>query len=194
MSVMSRARAGCLWAVALALLGGCGVPIDDEPRDVQPPRGPWPSFTAPPSVADTPVGSSPERLCFVRDGRLVPVTRRVADSPDIAEQMRDLLAGPVDVERDEGLTTALTGTGALTVLGIADGTARVEIGEPGEGTGRSDDVLAFGQLVCTLTGRREITGVAFVRQGEPVRVPRADGFLSIGPLSAFDYASITLPG
>ncbi|SNT65490.1 Sporulation and spore germination [Asanoa hainanensis] len=184
---MTRRFAATL-AVAALLLGGCGITTEKVPREIEAPRGPFPVFT--PATAAPPGDNHvAERLCFVRDGRLVAVTRRLSTAPTLAEQFAHLLAGPTNAERDQTLTTALTGT--PTVSPAPSGTAvAVEVPAAGIGAGRSDEAVAYGQVVCTLAGRSDVSGVVFTREGQIRGVPRGDGSLSEGPLSAVDYADI----
>ncbi|HWG99175.1 MAG TPA: GerMN domain-containing protein, partial [Pilimelia sp.] len=139
-------------------------------------------------------GEAAEPLCFVREGRLVRVIRRVPNWPTIETQVQHLLAGPTVAEREAGLTSALAGTMMITSILLAGGRVTVNLGDDVEGSGRSDEILAFGQLVCTLTSRSDIRSVSFTRDGQPLEVPRADGSLARGPLSAADYASLMPPG
>ena len=115
--------------------------------------------------------------------------RRCAGSPTrpSVQQLADrLIAGPTEAERTTGLTTALAGM-SLAVEVPAGGTvARVRIAD--EGSARSDEMIAYGQIVCTLTARPDVGAVVFIRDDEPLEVPRADGSLSRGPLYAGDYA------
>jgi hypothetical protein len=72
--------------------------------------------------------------------------------------------------------------------------AVIAIDEPAGAGARSDDVLAYGQIVCTLTGRgAEIGTVSFVSHGEPLAVPRPDGSLTGGELTISDYTSLLDP-
>ncbi|MBO4207009.1 GerMN domain-containing protein [Micromonospora echinofusca] len=188
---MSRRPLALLTVVAV--LAGCGVPTDEGPRVVQPPPGPF-AFPGPvePTATGTGAGVG-ETLCLVRDDRLVPVRRR-ADRPSTPqEQLGHLLAGPSAAERDRGLGSALPGavtTASVTVTGTA---ARVVVDEAGGETGRSDEVLAYGQIVCTLTDGPDVTTVSFVRDGSPLEVPRADGSLSTEPLTRADYVPLISP-
>jgi hypothetical protein len=176
-------------ATGLALAAGCGVPVDDQPREIDAPGAPYPPFGAGTPLAP---GAGPVRepLCLVRDDRLVRVARPVPGWPTIETQLRDLLAGPQPAERDDGLTSALPGTMAVTGIRISRGRVDLEVENPPDGAGRSDQVLAYGQIVCTLTTRPDVTGVAFTQDGRPVGVPRADGSLTSDPLGAADYASL----
>ncbi|MGW5559599.1 GerMN domain-containing protein [Micromonospora sp. NPDC003944] len=170
------------------LLAGCGVPTDDAPRAVPPPRGPLSS--AAPADTTAPAGPAAETLCLIRDNRIVPVVRRVDRPPTIADQLRHLLTGPSGVERDDDLTSALPGAVNAAGATVTGTQALVAVDEPAHDGGRSDEVLAFGQIVCTLTSREDVTTVAFLRDGRPLGVPRADGSLSSRPLTRSDYAPL----
>ncbi|MBG6105841.1 GerMN domain-containing protein [Micromonospora vinacea] len=174
----------------VGLLTGCGIPTDNAPRVVQPPRGPFPT-SAPAETA--PVGPATETVCLVRDNRIVPVLRRVDRPPTIEDHLRHLLAGPTEAERDTDLTSALPGAVNAAGATVTGTQAGVTVDEPGDDAGRSDEVLAFGQIVCTLTSRDDVTSVAFLRDGRPLGVPRADGSLSEQPLSRTDYAPLITP-
>ncbi|GHJ07533.1 hypothetical protein TPA0907_19000 [Micromonospora humidisoli] len=174
--------------VAALLLAGCGVPADERPRAVQPPFGP----PAAPAASSAP-GRVEQAFCLVRGGQLVRTVRQVDAAGGVDGHLRRLLEGPTRAERAVGLGTALPG--AVHVLGVrvVDGRAQVEVEPPGEESGRSDEVLAYGQIVCTLDSRSDVAGVSFLLRGRPLEVPRADGSLSAGPLTAADYPALTGP-
>ncbi|MEV4134642.1 GerMN domain-containing protein [Dactylosporangium sp. NPDC049742] len=112
--------------------------------------------------------------------------------PAIDEQLRNLLSGPTAAERDAGYTSALTGITVTGIVEVRGGDATVEIGSRSDGVGRSDEVLAYGQIVCTLTSRADVDTVSFLHDGQPLRVPRADASLTDGRLTAADYADLVL--
>ncbi len=178
--------------VLVLAIAGCGISAEGRPREIEPPRGPFPDIaTTAPSAPEA--GAAAEPLYFVRADRLVAVIRRVRTAPTVQEQVQHLIAGPTELESAADLASALNGTielGGVTVVGSQ---ATIEVGDDVNGAGRSDEVLAFGQLVCTLTARPELAGVSFQRDGRPLGVPRADGSLSTGPLTAADYAALTAP-
>ncbi|MFI5842548.1 GerMN domain-containing protein [Catenuloplanes sp. NPDC051500] len=180
--------AGCCLALVLA---GCGLPAQDEPHAVTLPHQP---LTAPlPSTAAGRPGAFAEILCLVRDGRLVQAVRRIDALPDAQQHLAHLLAGPSPGERDSGLTTALSGL-SLTVTRSPGGTeARVEVTETDQSAAITDDSLTYGQVVCTLTSRADVTAVVFTRGGARLEVPRADGSLSTDPLTGQDYAALIAP-
>lgn len=177
---------------SLLALTACGVPAQDEPHVVSLPRRPL-NETASAAASAEAVGEVAHVLCLVRDGRLVQAVRR-ADTMPTPQRQLDLLGnGPNLVEQDQGLSSALATTALTVSLSPGDTTATVEITEGEEGTGRSDEVLGYGQIVCTLTSRADIGAVTFQRDGRPLQVPRGDGILSGGPLRLADYSSLTGP-
>ena len=188
----ARTARALLAAVLLTVVAACGVPAEDRPRAVTPPPGPFPyTATAAPSAAET--GAVTEVLYFTRDDRLIPAIRRIDQVPPVDVQLRDLLAGPTPSERDDGLTSALPGALSNAVVELVDGQARVTVAETGADTGRSDELLAYGQIVCTLGARPDVEAVIFLRDRVPLRVPRADLSLSSDPLTAADYAALISP-
>jgi hypothetical protein len=185
MPAMTR-RGILVTALLVMTLAGCGVPADDHPRDVDIPDGPLQPRA--PLVLDE--GSNAERLCFVRDARLVRHARQVPEPVSAQQQLQALLDGPTPAEASAGLTTTLTGTTPTMQLSLTGGRAVIEVGDRSEHGVRSDEILAFGQIVCTLASRPEIGIVNFRSQGVPLEVPRQDGSLTAGPVTVADYAEL----
>ncbi|MEV6489077.1 GerMN domain-containing protein [Actinoplanes sp. NPDC051633] len=173
----------------IAVVGACGVTAQDEPHAVELPRRPL-TTAAPGSAFPGPPGEVAEVLCLVRDGRLVEVVRRVKASPSAQEQVDQLLAGPTEAERNSGITTALTGLSLTVSLRSGRGESEVEVAEANEDAARSDETIAYGQVVCTLTSRSDVVSVIFTQDGDRLEVPRADGSLSRGPLYGSDFAAL----
>jgi hypothetical protein len=170
---------------ATLVAGGCGVPVDDEPRDLGRPRV---------SASATPVpdrfGSAIERVYMVRDGKLVRVIRRVPSAPSAQQMLTDLLAGPTRAEQQDGFTSALTTT-RISGMTVLQHRATVAVAEPAEHGARTDEMLAYGQIVCTLTSQgAEVGTVQFTSGGNALSVPRGDGSLSSEPLTIADYADL----
>lgn len=132
-------------------------------------------------------------LCLVRDNRLVQAVRRVDAVPAPQQQLDQLVAGPTPNEQAQGMSTALAATELTVNLPIGSSTAEVGISETDDSAARTDAVLAYGQIVCTLTSRADIATVSFRRDGEPLRVPRGDGILTGEALRAGDYRSLIGP-
>ncbi len=183
-------RISYLLALAMTgmVLAGCGVTAEATPRPITPPSG----FrtTSSPTPEPTSTGPVTEQLFLVKDGALVAVTRHIDHSPTTADLLADLLRGPDDSEQAGGLTSALQGGNVVGSVHVGDGQAIVELSATIENTARNDEVLAYAQLVCTLAGRADVTGVTFTHNGQPVGVPRAAGSLPQGPLTAADYAAL----
>lgn len=180
-------------AMAAIVLAGCGIQPEGAPRPIDPPHGPFQVLASRAPAATTTSGAVPEQLFLVKEGMLVAVTRYVDREPAADELVADLLEGPTDPERDAGITNALLGSRVVSEVRLMDGWAVVELAAGIEGTERTDEMLGYAQLVCTLTARPEIRGVTFTRDGQSIAVPRGDGSLSQGPLIAADYAQLLAP-
>lgn len=180
---MRRTRSVVVSGLTLLIAAGCGVPVDDEPRDLGAPRAGYGSSAPVPDG----FGAAVERLYLVRDGMLVRVIRRVPAPRTPDNMLADLLAGPTVDERADGLGSALS-TMSVTGMTIVQRRATIAVASPGE---RSDEVLAYAQIVATLTSQgAEIGTVSFSSDGQPLGVPRADGVLSTAPLTIADYAEL----
>ncbi|WP_422774151.1 GerMN domain-containing protein [Plantactinospora sp. WMMC1484] len=177
----------------LGLVVGCQVPVEETPRPIDSPPGVTVEATRP-TPQPTRSGVVVERLYYLRDDKLVPVTRRLPDPLPVDAHLQLLLAGPAEVEQRAGLTSAVTGSDTVLGVEVADGEAVVEVGAGLAGTGRNDEILAFGQIVQTLTARPDVDRVTFRQGGEHLGIPRADGALSRAPLTTQDYSELTVPG
>jgi hypothetical protein len=168
------------------LLAGCGIPLDTEPQPIEHPPG---RLDASGNPAPAGAGESTLRLYLVRNGRLVRVTRRVPAPLGARQQLDALLRGPTSEESADGLTSAL-GTMDITGIELANRRATITIADPAAQAVRTDEVLGFGQIVCTLTSQTEVGTVSFSSRGEPLGVPRGDGALADSPLTIADYSTL----
>ncbi|MEV6305398.1 GerMN domain-containing protein [Actinoplanes sp. NPDC051861] len=165
------------------------MPAQSEPHPVDLPRAPLNSSPSAHPVAG-PAGEVAEVLCLVRDGGLTQTVRRVGAVPTRQQQLDDLSAGPTAAERRSGLTSALTGLSLIVRAPLGEDDVTVEVTEADEGTARTDEMLGYAQIVCTLTARSDVGSVVFTQDGEPLRVPRADGSLTSGPVRGWDYRTL----
>lgn len=187
-----RRRVPAVLLAAALLAGGtaCGVRPERTARALASGDAPA-GVLATPSGSPRPSGASDEQLTFVQGVGLTTATRATTDIGPAAV-LRDLLGGPLPAERERGLTTALpAGSGSLG--GVRDGVAAVSLSGALLDAGRSDQVLALAQVVLTLDALPEVTGVRFLRDGAPLPVPRADGAIVAGPLTAADYQDLLGP-
>jgi hypothetical protein len=190
----------------------CGVSPESEPRAVD--RGDilfgladtsttTSTTTVPLTVAQTipPATTIPvaeAMIYMVQGGNLVAVKRPIPLDADVSRVIRDVQAGPNQGELAAGLRTALPFS-AVTVLGISQegGTATIDLAPnflellPSP----SEQQLAAGQLVMTLTDRPGIGRVRFTVGGNAVPVPRGDRSAPQQPdqsVSRDDYLPLVL--
>jgi len=178
-------RRPLLALLVCAVATGCGVPADDEPRALDRAAAPFRVFAtfAPPQ----PEGEVQAELFLVREGQIQSVQRRVP-LPGSAEQvLEQLFQGPTQAESESGLSTALTSGLRPQGLEVRDGIAVVTL-EDVEEQVRSDQVVAFAQIVATLATRPEIDGVRFRSQDRDLPVPSGDGSLTDAPVNRESYA------
>jgi hypothetical protein len=175
-----------LLLVAVFFLASCGVPVDNSPRDLGRSQVAYGSDAPAPDR----FGPAVERLYLVRDGRLVRVVRRTPAPRTPSQMVEDLVAGPTRAEQQDGLTSALSQMKVGSTI-VTQRRAAVEIGAPAVPGARSDEVLAYAQIVCTLTSQgAEVGTVSFTRDAQTLAVPRGDGSLSTAPLTIADYAEL----
>ena len=200
-----RRRAGAwlvlLLTVAVAVMAGCGIQPESEPRDL-------PSGVVLPGENPEPVPTSTDEavldigLWFVREGQITPTLRAVESVPSTQALLDLLTAGPTEAEVEEGMRTAvvsvLTGEPLVVTAEAAgvdlatteptqtDIVLRPEFAElPGE-----EQLLVLGQVVTTIA-IDSIDQVLFVSEaGEPLAVPLPDGRVADGPVTPQDYAGL----
>lgn len=174
--------------VLLLLLPACGVPVDDQPRALDPAQAPF-GVLEQPSAA--PAGDGRVALYFIRDDRVVLQPRAVLESTDIRALLDLLLAGPTPEQVAAGTRSAIP-----TSLEVQDvevgpsGVAVVTLGGDDPQVGTSP--LSFAQIVATLTAPGRAQAVRFRLDGEDLQVPRGDGSLTDEPLDRGDYAQVLL--
>lgn len=179
-------RVGSALVACGLLLGGCGIPSEGHPRSV-----------ATIAVEETPLPSSGGALgrgvtVFLVDGKqLVPV-RRALEPPVGAVALIDAIAdGPTAEEQARGLRTALSSPPKITSATVdRTGHLRVDLARDPAEAGAAEQVLAFGQVVLSLTSLPSIRSVVFRVGGQPLQVPRGDGSLTTSPLTRQDYAQL----
>jgi hypothetical protein len=193
--VTRRALAG--FVLAAALLAGCGLPDDSQPRIISAADAPLDLGEDPSAATTTPAGNDTVELFFVSDGLLHPVMRTAPDG-DLATAIQLLLAGPArnefnlssSIQPDTELNSAtVDGTTAVLDLGCV-GDAPVDqcgiLGVSGQ-----DQKTLFAQLVCTAGDVPGVDGVRFLQDGNPQDAPTDGGTLQFpAAVTCGDYRSL----
>jgi spore germination protein GerM len=209
------ARAVAVLVMALGFAAAaCGVPTDSSFKAVDsgdlPPylqeatsTTAAPTTTAPPPSTAVPAPTTTSlpnevvTVYFVLGRRLRPVERTLArpaatvpvNPKQVLEQLQ---SGPVEEDRPVGLRSALL-SDVINEVKVAGGTATVDLKAAGIPPAPSEQVLAFGQIVATLTARPGIGRVAFTIDGRAVDVPVADGTLASDSISCDAYLTLLPP-
>jgi hypothetical protein len=170
----------------LALLAGCGVPQDDEPRALDPREAPFRVFD---DAAPAPAGDGRVALYFVRDDLVVLQTRPVERSTSISELLDLLLEGPTPEQVADGTRSALPSS--FSVESVEVDASRIAVVTLGGGAAQvGPSPLGFAQVVATLTAPGRARAVRFRLDGKDLPVPRGDGLLTTEPLDRTDYADL----
>jgi hypothetical protein len=172
---------------------GCGIPVDSSPEPLDfPPQYQSPTSSSAPPEATTP-GQLTAMLCLTRDQRLVPIDRPVETPQSAAELLADLIGPVTEAESQQGLSSALAGIRGLTVAGIENGIAEVAVGDSLDGITGNNQLLIYGQIVCTLDAHPAVAGVWFSRDDQPLPVPRGNATVTEDVLTADDYTDLLEP-
>lgn len=183
-----RRRPTPVLVAGLVLVAGCGIPADRHPVAVpggvvRPALGP---------TATTPTPATRAAVYFVQAEHLVPVVRSTTRA-DVQAVLDALFSGPTESELAAGLRTAISPQTTVRSVRIDASTVVIDLTTTFVEVGGQEQILALAQIVLTATANPGITDVRFQLEGQTVEVPRADGTLSSGPLTASDYASLQEP-
>jgi spore germination protein GerM len=175
----------------LVVLSACGVPTHGSASKVRSkdvPFGLLAKDNGSSSSGDS--GHEEALVYFAKNGRLVASSRRLAPPVTVQSVVKSLSNGPNQVEITAGLRSALPDQNSIRRISLSSGTARVDLGRPFTSLSSSDQIVALGQLVYTLTARPGVGLVRFTLLGQTTEVPRADGSLTPGRVSRDDYLAI----
>ena len=129
-----------------------------------------------------------EKLYFISGSKLKLVVRRVPATASINAVLNDLGKGPLP---GENLRTAVRPEyWGDTSIGT-NGVASVELKPEFAALTDIDAQLAIAQIVYTLTELGGVGQVAFLRDGQPLSVPKGDGAQTVKPVSKEDYPAFT---
>ena len=189
-----RARLAIAIVVLAGFLCACGVSTQSQPDTIAPADVPF-GLAERASKSGT-TTSLPGRhswdLYFVVDDSLVRVTHSSEAKPSPAEVLRQLVDGPEDVEREQGLRSVLPPAVAVRRVVVDDGLATISLDGSTASLITSDEQrLAIAQIVYTVTSLPHVDRVRFVVDGRPSEVPLGDGRLSDRPVARADYPDVS---
>ncbi|MGY1602315.1 GerMN domain-containing protein [Geodermatophilus sp. SYSU D00815] len=189
----------CPAVTTLAVLAGCGVPTGGAPESIAPSDVPYglaePTPTTPAPTSSAPRADQPRVYLVGPDDVLVASGRDVTGGTPrqrLADLLEQLAGGPTAGERDDELTTALPPGVRLTVTAFDGGTATVDLAGTGDVPSGEQSRRAVGQLVLTATSLPEVREVLLTLDGDPLEAPLPSGELTSEPLTAADYAALTV--
>jgi hypothetical protein len=173
--------------LVLLLVAGCGVPQDEAPRALDRAEAPFRVFES--EAAPTPTGDLAAELWLVRGDRPEAVLRQVPRPGSPQQVLGQLFSGPTEQESAAGLTTAIPTAFELEDVTVDDGIAVVTLAGLGDQV-RTDNNVAYAQIVATLDARPEIDGVRFRTDDGDLPVPRGDGSLTDAPVNRRSYGEL----
>jgi spore germination protein GerM len=176
--------------IMLTVLAACGVPTDKSASKL--PSKDVPFGLVGRQAGSTAADSGQEEVLvyFAKNGRLVASSRRLKPPVSPRSLVNALTHGPTPVEVTAGLRSALPDQATFQRVWLSSGTVRVDLARPFTALSSSDQIVALGQLVYTLTGQPGVGLVRFTLLGKGTEVPRADGSLTTGRVSRDDYLAI----
>ena len=130
---------------AAALVAGCGIPLDRNPRAMSPGGAGRTAEQTPTSGGDTTA-----YVYFVKDARLVDVTRDVPNR-SVSEVLQALFSGPTAAEAANGLISQIPAGAIVQRVVVDEGTVRVDISKEMLDVIGTANLQAIGQIVMTLT-------------------------------------------
>jgi Sporulation and spore germination len=183
-----------LGLLAALMLDGCGIPTMNQPAALD--SGLVPRQSVPVTGAGgaaTPAGLRPSMFFVFGEDQLRAVHRdpaAAASSREVDALLAGLVAGPTDLERGAGLSTAIPPGLTLHLTSLRNGQAVVDLTgqDPGPALGQAH--LAAAQIVLTLTALPDVESVILTRNGRPLEAALPDGSLTSLPLTHDDYASL----
>ncbi len=182
-----------LATASLAVLASCGVKGTGDFKVIGPAEVPAgvttsTSTTTPSDGTQTTLASEQATLYYVRGSELVGIAVDVAAPANPAHTLSQLLIGtPPPRTRSaipRGVQAVVTIERGVAVISVS----RLLLSE----TTTTDQVIAIGQIVLTLTSLPGVGQATFVADGQPIAVPIATGVIRAPgtPVTFDDYKSL----
>lgn len=176
-------RPGTAFAVVVALLGvlvGCGVPLDDNPREIA-------RVTTPPEATPTTSGSPGADTVdvFFLDGENLAIEAFPVDEPPTMETLLGfVLAG----KPDPPLVNSIPPGTLLLDATIQASTVTIDLSDEINAISGQPQKHAYAQLTLTALQHPDVSRVRFQVEGEPVRPPTDNGNIEV--VTGADFASM----
>jgi hypothetical protein len=141
-------RTGSILAVVIAtvaLVAGCGIPVDRSPRAMSPGGAGRAAEQTPTSGGDTTA-----YVYFVKNDRLVDVTRDVPNR-SVSEVLSALFSGPTPAETSNGLISQIPVGAVVQKVTTSDSSIRLDLSRQMLDVIGTANLQAIGQIVLTLT-------------------------------------------
>jgi hypothetical protein len=185
-----RAGAAVAAVGCIAVLAGCGVPIDRSPQVIARDEVPFGLLSPTPGVeSGIDTNSRSHQVFLVQDTRLVGVSRGLV-SPTVTELVAALLTGPTDEETARGLRSAVPAGTVLHSASRTGDTVTLDLSDQLLQVRGQEQTLAIAEIVFTATAAPSVRYVRLRLDGQPLQVPRGDGTLS-DVVSRADYHDLT---
>lgn len=182
--------AGVLCLLALAACGG-GQANRPPPTTAPPATSAAPSPTT--AATPTPAAVGTVAAYFIRDGKLAAAHRPLfALASPFEAAVRGVIAGPDELERSVGLTTAVPGGTRLLGIAVADPVVTVNLSREFAAGGGSFGMTArLAQVVFAVTQFPEQRLVRFELDGTPVTVFGSEGIVLDHPVGRADFEALS---
>lgn len=204
-------RLVALFATLLMLVTGCGIPLDEEPQVIASDNLPQALQPGTSTTTTLPLSLTEDVTIFLVDPgdgepALVSVTRQVPVTQAGTQLelviLEELLAGPTSEEQlEDNLTSSVVSAGdePISVLSLrrpVDDQLVVVLSEPPAIEG-ADRIVAFGQIVFTMTELNTVDRVRFLVRNEdgvdediPVATDTEEGAVR-RPVGRDDYSTLS---
>jgi spore germination protein GerM len=184
-------RRALLTAMVALVATSCGVPGNGDVQVVDRSAVPFGLLEEEGAAPGAQEGAAVLDLFLVAGdpGDLVPVQRRV-DSPTLQAVLDELAADPTAPEVAVGLRSPIGEGDFLDGVALNGGIATVDLTDDFSSLSGTDQLLAIGQVVLSLTARPGVGRLTFTLDGDPVEVPRGDGSLTSGSVSRDAYVTL----
>ena len=180
-------------SVISVVASGCGVPIEQSAEPISADDLPVGLRPTDSTIPAEPADQEPIDIWLVRDDRLAATRHRV--DPPVTPQvaLAELLSGPSEAEQNRSLRSAVPDAEVVIGVEVLGGVASVDLASTFSEIPASDQVLAVGQIVLTLTDLRGIGRVRFIVDEVQIAVPLPTGDASEGSVSRDDYIVLADP-